>query len=42
MSNAKLKALGWQPKIALRDGIAGTYRWYLEQVGGAGALRGVA
>ena len=25
---SKLKALGWAPTIALRDGIAGTYRWY--------------
>lgn len=28
MSNDKLKALGWQPKIALEEGIAGVYRWW--------------
>lgn len=24
----KIKALGWEPKIALRDGIQSTYEWY--------------
>ena len=32
---SKLKALGWHPQIALRDGIARTYRWFLEQEGAA-------
>jgi GDP-L-fucose synthase len=27
---SKLGALGWAPKIGLKEGIAGTYRWYLE------------
>jgi GDP-L-fucose synthase len=27
---SKLSALGWAPKIGLKEGIAGTYRWYLE------------
>lgn len=35
---AKLKALGWSPKIPLRDGIARTYRWYLD----TSAIREVA
>lgn len=26
----RLFGLGWQPRIALRDGIASTYQWYLE------------
>ncbi len=26
----QLRALGWQPKISLRDGIAQTYQWFLE------------
>jgi GDP-L-fucose synthase len=26
----KLKSLGWQPKISLRDGIEKTYEWYLK------------
>ena len=28
MSGAKLRALGWSPTIALRDGIAETYEWF--------------
>ena len=28
----KLNALGWKAKISLRDGLADTYRWYLEDV----------
>jgi len=27
---AKLNGLGWQPKVSLRDGIARTYEWFLE------------
>lgn len=27
---SRLRALGWRPKITLRDGIAQTYRWYEE------------
>ena len=30
MSADKLRALGWAPSIALEDGIAATYRWFLE------------
>lgn len=33
MSAAKLRALGWQPRIELRDGLTDTYRWFLEHVG---------
>ena len=28
---SKLKGLGWSPKLALREGIASTYEWYLTQ-----------
>jgi GDP-L-fucose synthase len=28
---SKLQALGWEPKISLREGIERTYRWYLEE-----------
>jgi GDP-L-fucose synthase len=28
---SKLKALGWQPKISLREGIKRTYGWYVEE-----------
>jgi GDP-L-fucose synthase len=30
MSNARLTSMGWRPQIALRDGLAVTYRWFLE------------
>jgi GDP-L-fucose synthase len=28
----KLSGLGWQPKIRLEEGIASTYRWFLENI----------
>ena len=28
---SKLQALGWQPKISLRQGIEMTYRWYVKE-----------
>jgi GDP-L-fucose synthase len=31
MSAEKLRAMGWRPKIGLREGIAGTYAWFLGQ-----------
>ncbi|MFI5299035.1 MAG: GDP-L-fucose synthase family protein [Polyangiales bacterium] len=30
MDSSRMRALGWSPRIALRDGIASTYAWYLE------------
>jgi GDP-L-fucose synthase len=30
MSNARLAAMGWAPKIALNDGLKSTYQWFLE------------
>jgi len=38
---SRLTALGFRPKVALRDGIAATYRWYVEQASGAGVVRGM-
>jgi GDP-L-fucose synthase len=35
MSGSRLQALGWKPSIGLEEGIASTYRWYLENVAGA-------
>jgi GDP-L-fucose synthase len=32
----KLRRLGWRPRIDLQDGIARTYRWYLESLSAAG------
>ena len=31
MSAAKLRGMGWEPKIPLRDGLARTYDWFLQQ-----------
>ncbi len=42
MKSDRLKALGWAPKIALKDGIAGTYHWYCQNAGQTGMARGVA
>lgn len=33
MDVSKLKSLGWQPRIALTDGLASTYRWFIEHQG---------
>jgi GDP-L-fucose synthase len=30
MSSERLKELGWEPRVPLRDGIEQTYRWFLE------------
>ena len=30
LDSSRITALGWQPEIGLEDGIAATYRWYLE------------
>lgn len=32
MSSDKLRALGWAPRIDLRDGLASSYQWFLENV----------
>jgi GDP-L-fucose synthase len=32
MSGARLRATGWAPRIPLRDGLAATYAWYLDNV----------
>ncbi len=37
MDSSRIAALGWKPRIALQDGIAATYRWYLENKA-AGAI----
>jgi GDP-L-fucose synthase len=34
---AKLERLGWRPRVGLRDGLATTYRWYLEHRATVGA-----
>lgn len=35
MSADKLLSMGWQPSIALRDGIEATYRWFVANVAAA-------
>jgi GDP-L-fucose synthase len=30
MDGSKLKSLGWTPRVALKDGIAATYEWFLK------------
>ena len=30
MSAAKLRGLGWTPRIGLEEGIRQTYRWFLD------------
>jgi GDP-L-fucose synthase len=36
MSNEKLAAMGWSPRISLETGLESTYRWFLEhRLGGA-------
>ena len=32
MDSSRIRALGWTPEISLEEGIASTYRWYLENV----------
>jgi GDP-L-fucose synthase len=32
LDTAKLDAMGWRPRIQLREGLADAYRWYLENV----------
>lgn len=39
MDVSRLRALGWRPKIGLREGIAATYEWYLAQTAAAVADR---
>jgi GDP-L-fucose synthase len=34
MSAERLKAMGWSPSIPLPEGIAATYRWFLEHRAG--------
>jgi nucleoside-diphosphate-sugar epimerase len=36
MDSSRLNAMGWRPRMALGEGIAETYRWYLAHVGGGG------
>ena len=37
MDGSRIRALGWEPKISLPDGIRDAYRWFLENNLGAKA-----
>ncbi len=41
MDSARLRALGWQPRIGLADGIAATYAWYRDRLARGQPVRGV-
>lgn len=30
MDSSRIQALGWTPEISLEQGVAGAYRWYLD------------
>jgi len=32
MDSSRIRLLGWKPEIGLQEGLASTYRWYLEHV----------
>jgi GDP-L-fucose synthase len=32
MDNSKIQGMGWKPKIALKEGLVETYKWYVENV----------
>ena len=34
LDSGRLRALGWRPRLSLREGLAQTYRWYEAQAGG--------
>lgn len=33
LDSARIQSLGWRPKVTLAEGIADTYRWYVDHVG---------
>jgi GDP-L-fucose synthase len=39
VDSARLRALGWQPRVTLEEGLAETYRWYLAHRAGARSAR---
>ncbi len=42
LDSSRIRALGFAPKIELREGIAATYRWYLAQGDGSRARSAAA
>ena len=41
LDTSKLSGMGWTPRIALRDGAASAYRWFLEHQNARGLQQGV-
>ena len=37
----RIERLGWRPRIALEEGVASAYRWFLETTGAAQQVRGL-
>ena len=35
MDNSKLKSLGWQPQISLKEGLRDAYQWYVDHIDSA-------
>ena len=33
LNSARIRSLGWKPRIAFAEGVAATYRWYVDHVG---------
>ncbi|MBX3328781.1 MAG: GDP-L-fucose synthase [Nitrospira sp.] len=33
LDSARIQSLGWKPRVTLAEGIAATYRWYVDHVG---------
>ena len=33
LDSERIRSLGWKPKVALAEGVAATYRWYVDHVG---------
>jgi GDP-L-fucose synthase len=31
MDSGRLRGMGWQPSVTLREGLTATYRWFCEQ-----------
>ena len=35
MDNTKLRNLGWEPEISLKDGLRDAYQWYVDNIDSA-------
>lgn len=33
LDSARIRSLGWKPRVAFAEGVAATYRWYVDHVG---------